>query len=590
MSILVITGIEMKKIKIGQIGRGGFGNKILSKLKKIPHMSIEWVYGSKDKWWESNVDLDWVIIASPNEFHYEQSKHYLKKGVNVFCEKPGTLSNNSLLELINLSIENNVCFYVDDVLTYENILPINNFIYKKWGGLSANIIDRMAYHHFYLTYDILESVDKEPTNINVTTNELTHKIFEVEFGDSKFKYEYDFGWFEKKIHNITSRFSGDALENMLIKVLNKDVDFKSNHERSIFATRLSEYVKGKLYGKCAVVGGGIYGVTVATKLKVSGYDVDLYEKQNDLLRGASGINQYRLHRGYHYPRSFDTIESCKANEGSFIKYYNQSIVNGDIEHYYAIASEDSLVTPKQYLTTLDKSKLDWEIVDSFPNCNLTVKVDEKLYDPNILRTISKERLYGNGIKVHLSTKVNKLTDYKHVVYSTYSSLNDFVDKKQDYQFELCEKPLFKLPNRYKNKSIVIMDGPFMCFDPYSDTEYHLAGNVVHAIHVRHIGKAPEIPTVYKEYLNNGIIKNPKYTNVDSFIESAKKFFPEIEKAKHIGSMYTIRAVLPYKDKTDERPTIVTKQNDNYILFSSKVGNCVDAASKVIGMIKNKNTL
>ena len=211
MSILVITGIEMKKIKIGQIGRGGFGNKILSKLKKIPHMSIEWVYGSKDKWWESNVDLGWVIIASPNEFHYEQSKHYLKKGVNVFCEKPGTLSNNSLLELINLSIENNVCFYVDDVLTYENILPINNFIYKKWGGLSVNIIDRMAYHHFYLTYDILESVDKEPTNINVMTNELTHKIFEVEFGDSKFKYEYDFGWFEKKIHNITSRFSGDAL-------------------------------------------------------------------------------------------------------------------------------------------------------------------------------------------------------------------------------------------------------------------------------------------------------------------------------------------------------------------------------------------
>jgi len=53
-------------------------------------------------------------------------------------------------------------------------------------------------------------------------------------------------------------------------------------------------------------------------------------------------------------------------------------------------------------------------------------------------------------------------------------------------------------------------------------------------------------------------------------------------------MYTIRTVLPHKDETDERPTIVTRQGDDYILFSSKVGNCVNAASEVISMIKNKN--
>ena len=395
----------MKKIKIGQIGKGGFGNKILSKIKKISDVSVEWVYGSKDKWWKSDVDLDWVIIASPNEFHHEQAKHYLEKGVNVFCEKPGTLSTHSLLDLISLSKSKNVNFYIDDVLVYEDILPIDDFIYKKWGGLSANIIDRMAYHHFYLTYDMISLYQESngtPSNINVITNDLRHKIFEVEFDDLKFKYEYDFGWYNEKVHNITSRFNGDALETMLTKVLHQDVDFKANHKRSIFATRLSQYVKDKLYGKCAVVGGGIYGVTVATKLKVSGYDVDLYEKHSDLLTGASGINQYRLHRGYHYPRSFDTIESCKVNEDSFIKYYNQSIVNGDIEHYYAIASEESLTTPKRYLTVLDKAGLEWEIVDSFSNCNLTVKVDEKLYDPNILRTISKERLDANGINVWLS--------------------------------------------------------------------------------------------------------------------------------------------------------------------------------------------
>ena len=573
----------MKKIKVGQIGKGSFGKKILSKLENMSDVSVEWVYGSKDKWWESDVDLDWIIIVSPNEFHYEQAKYYLEKGVDVFCEKPGTLSLESLTELIELSKINDVCFYIDDVLTYEDILPISDFVYKKWGGSSANIIDRMAYHHFYLVYDMVG--DLIPSDINVITDEVNHKVFEIDFGDSKFKFEYDFGWHKEKVHNITSRSSDDALETMLRKVLCDEVDFDLNHQRSIFATRLSEFVKSSLYGKCAVVGAGIYGITIATKLKVSGYDVYLYETENDILNRASGINQYRIHRGYHYPRSLETIESCKSNEESFIKYYNQSIVNDDIKHYYSIASEESLVTAQEYLTTLDRVGLEWNIVDTLPNCDLTIEVDEKLYNPDVLRMICHNRIQGNGINLILNKKVSKLDGFEHVVYTTYTSLNDFTDKKQDYQFELCEKPVFKLPDGYKNKSIVIMDGPFMCFDPFADTGYHVGGNVVHAIHASNIGDRPEIPHVYKEYLNKGVIENPKYTNVDRFMESARKFFPDIEESKHIGSMYTIRTVLPYKDDTDERPTIVTKQGDDFILFSGKIGNCVNVASDVIDMIK-----
>jgi hypothetical protein len=575
----------MKKIRVGQIGKGSFGKKILSKLEKIPNVSVEWVYGSADKWWESDVEVDWVIIASPNEFHYEQVKHYLEKGINVFCEKPGTLSTHSLLELISLSKLKDVCFYIDDVLTYEDILPINDFIYKKWGGLSANIIDRMAYHHFYLVYDMIGELTS--TNIDVIINDISHKVFEIDFNDLKFKFEYDFGWHKEKVHNITSRFSGDALETMLTKVLQEDVDFKLNHKRSVFATKLSELVKSCLYGKCAVVGAGIYGITAATKLRTAGYKVDLYDSEDDILKKASGINQYRIHRGYHYPRSPETIESCKSNEESFIKYYNQSIVNNNIKHYYSIASEESLVTPQEYLTVLDKAKLDWKIVETLPNCDLTIEVEEKLYDPHMLSKICHERIKGNGINLILNTSVEKLKGYNYVVYATYASLNNFTDNEEDYQFELCEKPVLKLPSIYQNKSIVIMDGPFMCFDPLADTGYHLGGNVVHAIHASNIGKTPKIPPVYEEYLNKGIVKKPKYTNIDRFIESAKKFFPEIEDSEYIGSMYTIRTVLPYKDDTDERPTIVTKRGNDFILFSSKIGNCVDSSEEILNIIKNE---
>ena len=567
-------------IKVGLLGHGKFGKKIESKLLKISNIQLVRTYTSSNDWWDVKDNLDWIIISTPNEFHYEQAKHFLERNINIFCEKPGTLSTTSLQELIDISKKNNVKFYVDDVLSYEDVTPTNSFIYKKWAGVSENMVDRIAYHHFYLIYDQIGDV--KPNNLYKIQNEKFHKKFQINFGVNSYTFEYDFKSYSKKIDSIIRNSPIDALESMLEMVLNETADFETNHKRSLFATFVSEYVKYHLYGKCAVIGAGIYGITTAIKLKTSGYIVDLYEKEDDIMKCTSNINQYRLHRGYHYPRSLETIQSCKNTEESFIKFYPQSIVNTN-KHYYSIASEDSLITPNQYLSILDKSDLSWDIVDTLPNCDLTIKVDEKLYNPKILTDICRKRIIGCGVNLILNKRIKILKGYKHVVYATYASLNESeeTDNIKEYQFELCEKPIFNLPKSYKNKSIVVMDGPFMCFDPLSGTDYHLGGNVVHAIHVRNVGQKPEIPTVYKKYLNKGIINNPKYTNRDRFIESAKKFFPDIEESEYIGSMYTIRTVLPNKDTTDERPTTVNRSGDDFRLFSGKVGNCVNAANKIL---------
>ena len=276
-------------INVGIIGFGCWGKTLNNKLFKIPNIQIKWVCNSQDKWWKQE-KVDWVIIASPNEFHYEQAKYFLKNNVNVFCEKPGTLCFKSLEELIELSKNNNLYFYIDDVLIYEDIIPQNNFIYKKWGGPSANIIDRMAYHHFYLIYNKVK--DTKITNTTIIKNKSNHKIFEIEFSKPQYngygteneiyKFEYDFNWHKSKIHNIKPQYNGDALEKMLINVLHKTADFNLNLQRSLFATKLSEHIKSKLYGKCAVVGAGIYGITAATKLKTKGFEVDLFEAEDDI--------------------------------------------------------------------------------------------------------------------------------------------------------------------------------------------------------------------------------------------------------------------------------------------------------------------
>ena len=568
-------------IKVGQIGKGSFGSKILSKLELIEGVQIEWVLGSKDQWW--NYEAEWVIIASPSEFHYEQAKHFLKKGMNVFCEKPAAFNYEAVEELYKLASDNNCLFYVDDVLIYEHITHTNKFSYKKWGYAYSNILDRIAYHHFYLIY----TADMDTKfKLNVLKNERLEKEFTLKFGKQLYHFDYNFDWYKKKTHNIEPTTGTDALETMLTAVLNSEADFIGNRERTIFATKIVQKLKPLLYGKVAIVGAGIYGTTAAIKLADKGYHVDLFEKYDNILSATSGINQYRVHRGYHYPRSKETILSCKDNESSFIKYYNAAIIN-DVEHYYSIATEDSFTTPRDYLHILDECKLQWEIVDPMPNCDLTVKIKESLYAPDALRKICMDRIRACNINLLLNSKVNsldELSEYKYKVISTYSSLNDFDKDEKDYQFELCEKPLFILPNKYKNKSIVVMDGPFMCFDPYGFTKYHVGGNVVHAIHSSNIGKKAIVPPAYKQYINKGIIKDPKLTNVPRFIEAAKKFFPDIEKAIHVGSMYTVRTVLPNKDDTDARPTIVDFKDDTIVLFSGKVGNCVAAAEQIASKV------
>ena len=341
--------------------------------------------------------------------------------------------------------------------------------------------------------------------------------------------------------------------------------------------------------KIAIIGAGIFGITTAIILGKKN-DVELFEKNDDILKSASGSNQYRVHRGYHYPRSPETVTGIIKSENSFKKLFSKAIVT-TFEHFYCISKNNSLTSSEQFIEFCTKYQL--EIERDTLDCvnknsiDLCVRVNESVYDPKILKKISIDLLKNNNVKLHLNTKATEsiFNRFDKIIVCTYSSLNEllnkFPDSQHEYQFELCEKPVVKLPESFKNKSIVIMDGPFMCIDPLANTDLHLLCNVQHEIHQTNVGKFHEIQKEYEHLLDNGIIKNPSHTNYDKFIESTTEFFPEIKSAKYIGSMFTIRAVPPRAEDTDERPTLVTKINEKVIsIFSGKITTCVEAAKQV----------
>jgi hypothetical protein len=348
--------------------------------------------------------------------------------------------------------------------------------------------------------------------------------------------------------------------------------------------------------KIAVVGAGIYGTTVAIKLAESGHEIDLFEKGNDILQAASGINQYRIHRGYHYPRSFETAITSKKSSEAFVEMYKEAIV-GDAKHYYSIAKEKSKIDAKYFLDFCDQCGLEYEKVENLDFVNedaveLTVLGKESLMDPIKIREIVWSKIKNLPINVKLNSEFgfSMIDSYEKVINCTYANTNFILEKypeeRKKYQFELCEKPILELPAKFKNISLVILDGPFTCIDPYANTDLHLMGNVVHAIHATNVGLFPEIPEPFLPLLNKGIVKNPPITNIAKFIEVASYFMPGIEEAKHVGSMYTVRTVLPNVDRTDERPTLVSVINKKVVsVFSGKIGNCVEAAEDVLDIIE-----
>jgi len=344
----------------------------------------------------------------------------------------------------------------------------------------------------------------------------------------------------------------------------------------------------------AIVGGGIFGITTALKLAGLGHKINIFEKNGKILNCASFVNQFRMHRGYHYPRSKETVIETKNGFKIFKEFYGECLLE-DFDHYYCISKRDSLTSPKQFIKFCKELNLKYEItqppdVVKKDSISLCVKVNECILSPSKLIKFSEENLKKNRVNVIFKEfHPSNIKNYDLVVIATYANQNylleNYPEKQVDYQFEAIEKLVLKLPNNYKNLSIVIIDGPFMCIDPFDETEYHLMGNVETAIYSRNIGKFPEIPSKVKSLLNNGIIENPEVTRFDDFISAAKDFFIDMEDTKHIGSMFTVRTVFPYHEHDDARPTIVERIGDKLIsVFSGKIPTCVTAADEVVDIV------
>ena len=100
------------------VGKGLWGKKLHNNLKKLGN--VKKIVRTKDDYKNINLkNIDWVVIASPNKYHYSHVKYFLGKKMNVFSEKPLALSYQYTKDLIKISKKNDTKLYIDDIEIFK---------------------------------------------------------------------------------------------------------------------------------------------------------------------------------------------------------------------------------------------------------------------------------------------------------------------------------------------------------------------------------------------------------------------------------------------------------------------------------------
>jgi D-amino-acid oxidase len=355
--------------------------------------------------------------------------------------------------------------------------------------------------------------------------------------------------------------------------------------------------------KIAIIGGGIFGTNCAIELGKF-CDVTLFEKNADIMKEASFVNQYRHHWGYHYPRSSETVKDIRNAIGDFEKLYDKSIVRS-FPTYYSIAKKGSKTSASEYLKFCKKHKLPFTL--EHPNddyvdkskISLSLKTLEPIYDYKKLKGLVNVYLKKSPfVKVRLNTEVvggkierngKKLliTKYKkgniksesfdYVINATYAKYNQFSKwfnfPEKPVRIDLVEALIVKLP--IPKISLAIMDGPFTNLVPTSDDSLFTLVHIKESILERYV-PTKGLP----------ISKKPKFSNIKRILEKSAEWLPILKYAEVKEIRYVWRAVNANREHDDARPSDLTHYAFGcWSILGGKIINSVTTAKEIASEIR-----
>lgn len=330
-----------------------------------------------------------------------------------------------------------------------------------------------------------------------------------------------------------------------------------------------------------IIGAGWYGCHLGLYLKNKGHKVKIYEKNKDIFKGPSGKNQFRLHNGYHYPRSSITINEVKSNFIKFNKMYGK-FINFPKNNVYCIAKKESLIDFGTYTKILKANKLPFKIktVDYLKNIEGAVSIKE-----GVLQNSKIKQFYKKNLKNEILYK-KKIENIKKIS-KNFDFVIDCTNNTHKNNFRNLVKYILTISFVYKKKRgkevfpVTIMDGKLPSIYPYSDKRGYFTLTHSQFTHIKSFNKFTDLEK-FKKKISKNLLNFHKSSAEKSIINFYRGF-----KQKFLYKGYFLaHKVIPI-GKTDLRPTFFRKEKNVLSLFSAKIANIFSAEKIVKNFINGK---
>ena len=339
--------------------------------------------------------------------------------------------------------------------------------------------------------------------------------------------------------------------------------------------------------KIAIIGGGIFGCTIFKNLAKRNIDVSLFEKNKDILNGATTNNLNRIHYGYHYPRDIETVDQSKLGYKIFKKNYPKAVVK-NFKNYYCISNEGK-ISYNNYLNFCSENNLKNKIISprefDLKNKNIDgiLEVKENAYDWDCLRDILKSEIKrqksGHIFLNHEVKNINKIgknyllkfldksLEFDYVINCSFENINNispFKNKIEKKIYEHCF--VFSFDNsKWGRIGLALLDGNFFSILPMGFNKKY---SIFYDVEMSVLKKRE-----YLKYPKNFYAKIDKLKLKDRIKKinlKIKKYFPK-QSVKPLKFFFSPRIKLINVEKTDKRISFIKNVDENYIeVFSGKV--------------------
>ncbi len=358
-----------------------------------------------------------------------------------------------------------------------------------------------------------------------------------------------------------------------------------------------------------IIGGGIFGVYAALYLARQGQRICLIEKEAELLKKASIVNQARLHSGYHYPRSVATALMSDDNKARFT-FEHQDFINFQFDKYYAIDKFGSFTDGQQFERFCDYIGIRCERIFQHPLFNFNriealYATIEYSFDPFLIAEYYKKKLSEEKnitiwtlsniqsveaisgkwelIIQHPVSSIKCLTP--QVINATYSGSNAvnrlFGVADIQLMHEISEIAFFTSP-QVKNIGLTVMDGPFGSLMPYGLSGLLSLSSVAYTHHKVSYNNLPTFdcqqinPDCRPDFTANcNACPAKPASSQRKMLAQMRQYFTEGIDFQYFSSLFTIKSKLKANFIDDGRPTEISMLRENprfYCIFAGKINS------------------